>query len=103
MTIEFPEHDSSYLYALENGGRIRRFPNDPLTSQISNALDIRPLFTDRMNEGMAGMMDMAFHPDFANNGELFVAYTLPDPGRTSYVVRFTSNNGGESNTITRSE
>ena len=96
MTIEFPENDSSYLYALENGGRIRRFPNDPLTSQISNALDIRPLFTDRMNEGMAGMMDMAFHPDFANNGELFVAYTVPDPGRTSYVVRFTSNDGGES-------
>jgi len=95
-TIEFPQHDSSYLYALEVGGRIRRFPNDPSTSERSTALDLRPLFADGTNEGMAGMMDMAFHPDFANNGDLYVAYTVPDPGRTSYVVRFTSNNGGGS-------
>jgi len=96
MTIEYPQQDSSFLYALDNAGRVYRFPNDPSTSQSSLALDLRPLIGDRSGEGQAGGMDMAFHPDFANNGELFVAYTVPDPGRTSYVARYTSSDGGQS-------
>ena len=39
---------------------------------------------------------MAFHPDFANNGELYVAYTVPGDNRMSYVARYTSSNGGVS-------
>ncbi len=96
MTIEYPQQDSSHLYALDNAGRIHRFPNDPSTSQTSVALNLRPLIGDRTGEGQAGGMDMAFHPDFANNGELYVAYTVPDPGRTSYVARYTSSDGGAS-------
>ena len=96
MTIEFPQHDPSYLYALDNGARVHRFLNDPLTSQKTVALNLFSLIGDRTGEGQAGGMDMAFHPDFANNGELYVAYTVPDPGRTSYVVRFTTTDGGES-------
>ena len=42
------------------------------------------------------MMDMAFHPDFTSNGELYVAYTVPGEGRTSYVTRYVSSDGGAS-------
>jgi len=39
-----------------------------------------------------GLLGMAFHPDFANNGEVFLSYTQAGP--VSYVSRFFSLDGG---------
>jgi glucose/arabinose dehydrogenase len=40
-----------------------------------------------------GLLGMAFHPDFANNGEVFLSYTQAGP--ISYVSRFVSQDGGQ--------
>jgi uncharacterized repeat protein (TIGR03806 family) len=96
LTIEFPSSDPTHLFAMRRQGRIYRFPNDSSTSERTTALDLRPLFAGTSPEGQSGLMDMAFHPDFSNNGELFVAYTIPGPERTAYVARFTSADGGAS-------
>ncbi len=96
LTIEFPANDPAHLFAMRRQGRIYRFPNDASTSQRTTALDLRPLFAGTSPEGQSGLMDMAFHPDFSNNGELYVAYTVPGPDRKAYVARFTSVDGGES-------
>ena len=96
MTIESPPEDVSHLFALDNAGRIHRFPNDPDTTEQTLALNLRPLLEGTTVSGQSGMMDMAFHPDFASNGELYVAYTVPGDPIVSYVARYTSADGGES-------
>ena len=95
MTIEYPRDDASHLFGLDNAGRIHRFPNDPSTSEQTLVLDLRPLFAGTTPAGQSGAMDMAFHPDFANNGELYVAYTVTSDPITSYVARYTSSDGGQ--------
>jgi len=47
-------------------------------------LDIRNLVT---TEGEGGLLSMAFHPDYAQNGLFFVSYTAPSPFR-SVLARF---------------
>jgi uncharacterized repeat protein (TIGR03806 family) len=96
MTVEYPPGDTSYLYYLHRNGEVNRFENDVSKSQRTRVLDLRPLFAGTTTEGQSGMMDMAFHPDFASNGELYVSYTVPGANRTSYVARYTSSDGGTS-------
>lgn len=45
--------------------------------------------------GEAGLLGIAFHPDFADNGEVFLSYTAPgdDPFR-SVIARYYSGDGG---------
>ena len=96
LTVEFPPGDSTHLYLMDRDGQISRFVNDVSTSQTSVVLDLRPLFAGTSQVGQSGMMDMAFHPHFASNGELYVSYTVPSSNRTSYLARYTSADGGAS-------
>ena len=63
------------LFVVEKQGRIKVFANDPQASaaQVKVFLDI----TDRVNSGPneAGLLSVAFHPNYADNGQLFVNYT----------------------------
>lgn len=95
-TVEYPPNDSSYLYMPEQGGRIVRFPNNPNASTRTVVLNRTSLFTGLVQEGHWGFMDIAFHPDFENNGQLFLAYTIPGDNRVSRVERYVSSDGGAS-------
>ena len=80
----------STWYAAELSGRIFRVRTD-VSSQVV-ALDIHDLID---SEG--GLLGMALHPDFANNGQLFVYYTAQGSATIPYVStvsRFTSTDGG---------
>jgi quinoprotein glucose dehydrogenase len=57
--------------------------------QTSVFLDIedKVVYADRQNE--EGLLGLAFHPNFKQNGHLFVYYTTTDAPRTSVVSRFT--------------
>jgi uncharacterized repeat protein (TIGR03806 family) len=94
--VKIPPGNSTYVYLLHRDGRISRFLNEPSTDQWSTVLDLRPLFEGTSETGQSGLMDMAFHPDFASNGELYVAYTVPGDSRISYVARYSSSDGGAS-------
>ncbi len=47
-----------------------------------------------LSGGEQGLLGMAFHPDFAANGEVFLSYTASSP-RRSVLSRFTSLDGGQ--------
>ena len=81
--------DASRWFALEQRGVVTVFDNNSATATGSTFLDIsaRVQFV-----GEAGLLGIAFHPDFANNGEVFLSYTAGAP-LTSRISRFRSFDG----------
>ncbi|MEJ2441011.1 MAG: PQQ-dependent sugar dehydrogenase, partial [Gammaproteobacteria bacterium] len=83
--------DDSRWFLLEREGIVKVFANDPLVSTSSTFIDIHSL-VDQSGEG--GLLGMAFHPDFAKNGQVFLSYTRTSSPLTSYISRFTSQDKG---------
>ncbi len=66
------------IFVVEQKGRILVFPNDQNTPQAKLFLDIVSRVKSTGNE--EGLLGLAFHPDFRNNGYFFVDYTRPTTG-----------------------
>src|SRR6056297_3091996 len=82
--IEHDPVDAERLYVVEQGGLIRAFDNDPDATSADIYLNI----ADRVSSGgERGLLGLAFHPDYADNGYVFVNYTVGSPLR-SRVSRF---------------
>jgi glucose/arabinose dehydrogenase len=77
------------LYVVEQRGVIQSI--DPATQERDEYLDI----SGRVNEGGSeeGLLGLAFAPDFADSGHLFVYYSAASP-RRSVLARFTAPAGG---------
>ena len=95
VDIQRAPGDPSRLYVVEQRGRIRiiNLANDSLVA--SSFLDI----TSRVRSGgERGLLGLAFHPDFQQNGFLYVNYT--NSGGTSVIARYraTSATSASSNT-----
>ena len=72
------------IFVVEQNGVIRVFDSitDGDTAQRKDSkvfLDIRERVNRRGNE--EGLLGLAFHPDFANNGQFFVHYSLKSQPR----------------------
>ncbi|MDH5446725.1 MAG: PQQ-dependent sugar dehydrogenase, partial [Gammaproteobacteria bacterium] len=63
-------------YVLEKTGRIFRFENTSTVSSRDLILDIRNSHVNSRSEG--GLLGMAFDPDFATNGHVYLSYTTSD-------------------------
>jgi len=79
---------SGRLFIVEQGGLIRVFQNGRLVEPPY--LDIR----DRVNDGASerGLLGLAFTPDFAQSGHLFVNYS--DQNGATTITRFTAADAG---------
>lgn len=87
--------DPNRWYIVEKGGHIYWFnsndtpPTHHLYIDLSNIVDTR-------SEG--GLLGMAFHPEYATNGYVYLSFTEPGnapnsyPAMHSYVSRFTRGN-----------
>lgn len=85
---------TSRVFVVEQTGRILWFGNSPATSIVFVFLDISSE-VNYENFSELGMLGLAFHPDFENNGYFFVAYTTGTPAaRIGRISRFhaTANN-----------
>lgn len=83
------DDNTNRIFVVEQGGRIKVFPNSQTASTAKEFLDI----TDRViSGGETGLLGLAFHPDYENNGYFYVHYTAGNPLRT-IISRFqvTSN------------
>ncbi|MFM7809831.1 MAG: PQQ-dependent sugar dehydrogenase, partial [Planctomycetota bacterium] len=79
--------DAHSLYVLEQAGRIVRLDlQDASVTEAPTWMDIREQVHDRGNE--EGLLSLAFHPKFAENGQFFVYYSATSP-RRSELTRFT--------------
>jgi glucose/arabinose dehydrogenase len=77
--------DASHrLFVVEQAGRIRILPNSASATATKLFLDI----SDRVaSGGEMGLLGLAFHPDYKNNGFFFVNYTRTNP-RQTVISRF---------------
>lgn len=82
--------DPLFWYVLEREGRIYRLKGDGSGRQL--VLDI----SQRVESGPmeAGLLGMAFHPRFAQNGRLYLSYTEDGSPLTSILARYQSRDSG---------
>ena len=72
------------IFVVERAGRIKVFPNSSSATSLKTYLDI----TDRVSAGgEMGLLGLAFHPDYKNNGFFYVNYTVSNPSKTR-ISRF---------------
>lgn len=74
---------SRRLYVLEQKGVIKMFENDAGTKSSATFLDIKSKVS---YGGEAGLLGLAFHPDFKTNGYFFLNYMRKTPQRLETVI-----------------
>lgn len=80
--VDLQADGSGRLFVIEKVGRIRIIENDQLVA--TPFLDISDRVGSNGNE--QGLLGMAFHPQYAENGRLFVNYT--DTNGDTVIARF---------------
>lgn len=86
--------DPSRFFVFQRGGTVISFPSQNPT-QTKTVLTI-PKTVNASGEG--GLLGLAFHPKFQQNGQVFFSFTTNGgaTGMRSVVARMTSSDGGES-------
>jgi quinoprotein glucose dehydrogenase len=81
---------SGRLFVCTQQGIISVFPNrqDVTEDQVQTFLDIDDKVVYKDNENEEGLLGMAFHPKYSENGEFFLYYTTSDVPHTSVISRF---------------
>jgi glucose/arabinose dehydrogenase len=83
--------DGTRWFVVEQGGRVRVFPNNPQAAGFTTFADI----SDRIiTGGEMGLLGMAFHPQFPANPRVYLSYTNDTGGRVNRVSEFTLGAGG---------
>jgi len=72
--------NTNRIFVIEKVGRIKVFPNSQSTTETKVFLDISDRVASSSNE--MGLLGLAFHPDYENNGYFYVNYTADSPRRT---------------------
>lgn len=93
LMLQAPNNDSQW-YIVEKGGRVLRVTTNAGGVQSSTFLDISERVDSGPNE--AGLLGMAFHPQYQTNGLVYLSYTASDPSLTSIISRVTRSSDGNS-------
>ncbi|HET6350279.1 MAG TPA: PQQ-dependent sugar dehydrogenase [Candidatus Krumholzibacteria bacterium] len=79
---------SDRIFVVEQTGQIVVFPNRADVDSVSTFLDISSE-VNYESQSEEGLLGLAFHPDYKNNGYFFVAYTTGTPtARAGRISRF---------------
>ena len=77
------------IFVVEQSGKIYVFENNTGVTVKKKFLDI----TDSVSSGgEMGLLGLAFHPNYENNGYFYVNYTKSSPYRRTLIVRFQVSN-----------
>lgn len=77
---------SDRIFILEQGGRILVFENGPSPTKAEVFLDVSTRVSRKGNE--EGLLGLAFHRDYKNNGQFFVSYSSKHKDMTSVISRY---------------
>lgn len=79
---------SDRLVVIEQAGRVVAFENRDDVTDMTVMLDLREKVFMTYDWGEEGLLSIAFHPDYAENGRAFVYYSAGSP-RRSVLSEFT--------------
>ncbi|EAR11381.1 hypothetical protein MED297_20877 [Reinekea sp. MED297] len=83
------------LFVVEQGGQVRYFDRTEPGEQSTLFFDIRDVTDNRLlTGGEQGLLGLAFHPQFQDNGWFYVNYTAAAPRRT-VVSRYRLEGDGQ--------
>src|SRR5262249_48911643 len=91
VSMDYPNDGSNLLFVVEqHQAKVWSFPNDKGTSDKQLFLELPDPISKENEEGLLGL---AFHPKYKENGQFFVYYSADDrktggPRRRSVVSRF---------------
>ena len=83
QTLAAPGDDASRLFVITQFGRIRIIEDDVLLPTIFLDVNSKLIFS-----GERGLLGMAFHPDYENNGHFYINYT-DNTGGDTVIERYT--------------
>lgn len=92
LFIAAPPDGSGRLFVVEQAGRVLWFENAGETKETHLAMDIRKKVRTVHNE--EGLLGLAFHPKFKDNGFVYLQYSASDP-RRNVISRFTADRARE--------
>ena len=78
---------SNRLFVVEQEGRIKVFNNDSNTINAQTFLDIRSIVDQDGGYTEEGLLGLAFHPNYSENGYFYVNYTDYGPKR-NVIARY---------------
>lgn len=101
LCLVTPPGETQRLFVCEKGGVVRLVPNVTAASPTASTFfDLAALVNGRATEdfysgGEAGLLSIAFHPNYATNRQFYVFYCLTKTtgGRYQRVSRFTTQAG----------
>jgi quinoprotein glucose dehydrogenase len=76
------------IFILSEHGQVLVGENDQNLSELKTFLDIEPMVDYEDKENEEGLLGLAFHPKYKENGEFFLYYTIKDPPHTSIISRW---------------
>jgi glucose/arabinose dehydrogenase len=86
IDLQHAGDNTNRIFVVEQAGVISVFPNTATAPSKKTFLDITAKVNDGGNE--EGLLGLAFHPNYENNGYFYVNYTASSPRRT-VISRFT--------------
>ncbi|MEM7475276.1 MAG: family 16 glycoside hydrolase [Planctomycetota bacterium] len=94
MELTYAKGDGNRLFAAAQNGAIFSFENKPDVSESKLVLDLRDTVTQWNTRGAneEGLLGLAMHPKFTENGQFIVYYTHKDNHR-SVISRFAMKDG----------
>ncbi len=100
VDLQHPNDNSNRLFVVEQQGIIYAFENNREANIKNVFLDIRDRVNDSGNE--EGLLGLAFHPDYQNNGYFYVDYTAANPRRT-VIARYQVSSSNPDSAVKNSE
>ncbi|MCX7834349.1 MAG: PQQ-dependent sugar dehydrogenase [Ignavibacteria bacterium] len=100
--LTYSPDGTNRIFIVEQNGIIKVIPNDSNVnnSQVNIFLNISNKISS--SNGEEGLLGLAFHPNYINNGYFYVNYTAPNPLRT-VISRFKVLNGNPNKADSLSE
>lgn len=79
---------SGRIFVATQHGVIHAFPNNPRATRTKVFLDIQKQIRYRDDKNEEGLLGLAFHPKYRENGQFFVFYTQQKQGLINVLSRF---------------
>ena len=80
--------DTDRLFVLEQPGTIKIINNDATTENVQIFLDVTSIVDQDPGYTEEGLLGIAFHPNFSDNGYFYINYTDYGPKR-NVIARYT--------------